>query len=323
MTLEAVGQSEQSDDQLAHRDAQGAAGQPCLRALRQQRLQPARRPGLHDRRARAAPGPAQIAVNKWTFLAATYDGGSLKLYVDGTQVSTVAVSGTIAPSSGLLKIGGNAIWGEWFNGLIDEIRIYNRALTAGEIQTDMNTPVVRTPSPPSTPAGLGTTGRTPEQHLGLVERIDRQRRRRRLWPLQERRPGRHRTDDVGDLHRTGLRNHVHHRSGRVRPGRKPLRSQRASAPPRQPVTRRLPSVQLTAPAANSTLSPGQSRSRLTHPTTRPSPASSSSSTGRTSVPRTPRLRTASAGTRLRWQTARTRSRPPRATRPRTSPPRAP
>jgi glucose/arabinose dehydrogenase/PKD repeat protein len=105
-------------------------------------------------------GPAQIAVNKWTFLAATYDGSSLKLYVDGTQVSTVAGSGTIATSSGLLKIGGNAIWGEWFNGLIDEIRIYNRALTAGEIQGDMNTPVVQDTSPPSTPAGLGTTGRT-------------------------------------------------------------------------------------------------------------------------------------------------------------------
>jgi hypothetical protein len=149
-------------------------------------------------------GPAQIAVNKWTFLAATYDGGSLKLYVDGTQVSTVAVSGTIAPSSGLLKIGGNAIWGEWFNGLIDEIRIYNRALTAGEIQTDMNTPVVQDTSPPSTPAGLGTTGgpRTASRSRGA---LDRQRRRRRLWPLQERGPDRHLTDDVGDL-RTGLRN---------------------------------------------------------------------------------------------------------------------
>ena len=36
-------------------------------------------------------------------------------------------------------IGGNTVWGEYFAGLIDEVRIYNRALSAAEIQTDMNT----------------------------------------------------------------------------------------------------------------------------------------------------------------------------------------
>jgi concanavalin A-like lectin/glucanase superfamily protein len=40
-----------------------------------------------------------------------------------------------------LKIGGNAIWGEWFAGLIDEVRIYNRALTPTQLQTDMATPI--------------------------------------------------------------------------------------------------------------------------------------------------------------------------------------
>jgi hypothetical protein len=41
-----------------------------------------------------------------------------------------------------LRIGGNAIWNnEFFAGLIDELRVYNRALSAAEIQTDMNTPV--------------------------------------------------------------------------------------------------------------------------------------------------------------------------------------
>ena len=33
------------------------------------------------------------------------------------------------------------MWGEYFNGLIDEVRVYNRALSLTEIQTDMNTPV--------------------------------------------------------------------------------------------------------------------------------------------------------------------------------------
>jgi hypothetical protein len=38
-----------------------------------------------------------------------------------------------------LRIGGNASFtGEFFKGLIDEVRVYNRALTAAEITADMN-----------------------------------------------------------------------------------------------------------------------------------------------------------------------------------------
>jgi hypothetical protein len=38
----------------------------------------------------------------------------------------------------VLRIGGNSLWGEYFEGRIDEVRIYNRALAATEIQADMN-----------------------------------------------------------------------------------------------------------------------------------------------------------------------------------------
>lgn len=40
------------------------------------------------------------------------------------------------------SIGGNTAYGEYFQGLIDEVRVYNRALSQTEIQTDMNTPLV-------------------------------------------------------------------------------------------------------------------------------------------------------------------------------------
>jgi hypothetical protein len=40
-----------------------------------------------------------------------------------------------------LRIGGNSVWGEYFAGLVDEVRIYSRSLSQTEIQTDMNTPV--------------------------------------------------------------------------------------------------------------------------------------------------------------------------------------
>ena len=47
----------------------------------------------------------------------------------------------MSASTGALRIGGNATWGEWFGGLIDDVRIYRRALSAAEIQTDMNAAV--------------------------------------------------------------------------------------------------------------------------------------------------------------------------------------
>ena len=41
-------------------------------------------------------------------------------------------------SANALTIGGNGVWSEWFAGLIDEVRIYNRALTQAEIQAGMS-----------------------------------------------------------------------------------------------------------------------------------------------------------------------------------------
>ncbi|HHW77300.1 MAG TPA: LamG domain-containing protein, partial [Xanthomonadaceae bacterium] len=47
----------------------------------------------------------------------------------------------ITVSSGRLMLGGNSVWGDYFKGRIDEVRLYNRALSATEIKTDMNTAV--------------------------------------------------------------------------------------------------------------------------------------------------------------------------------------
>ena len=65
----------------------------------------------------------------------------LALYVNAVQVGQLLQSGSILTSTGALRIGGNTIWSEWFAGLIDEVRIYNRALTQPQIQADMNTRV--------------------------------------------------------------------------------------------------------------------------------------------------------------------------------------
>jgi hypothetical protein len=89
---------------------------------------------------RTAEGPG-LAANVWTHLAGTYDGSMLRLYRNGVEVARKAQSGPIATSSGVLRIGGNSLWGEFFKGRIDEVRIYNRALSLSEIKADMNTSV--------------------------------------------------------------------------------------------------------------------------------------------------------------------------------------
>ena len=61
--------------------------------------------------------------------------------MNGTQVSSRAVTGAIRTTAQALRIGGNAIWNEWFQGRIDEVRVYNRALAAGDVQADMTRPV--------------------------------------------------------------------------------------------------------------------------------------------------------------------------------------
>jgi hypothetical protein len=86
-------------------------------------------------------GTSALPLNTWSHLAATYDGSTLRLYVNGTQVSSRAVTGAMRVTSGALRIGGNAVWNEWFAGRIDEVRVYNRALAAADIQADMDRPV--------------------------------------------------------------------------------------------------------------------------------------------------------------------------------------
>jgi hypothetical protein len=107
-------------------------------------------------------GAAALALGAWTHLATTYDGATLRLYVNGSLVSSRAQTGLIAVSGGALRIGGNnSFAGEFFTGLIDEVRVYNRALPQADIQADMAGGEVSEPpantSPVATADSLVTT----------------------------------------------------------------------------------------------------------------------------------------------------------------------
>jgi uncharacterized repeat protein (TIGR02543 family) len=80
-----------------------------------------------------------LAANTWYHLAATYDGERLRTYRNGVLVtSNTAPSGTPNTESATLKLGRHAAAAQYFNGTIDDVRIYNRALSQSEIQGDMN-----------------------------------------------------------------------------------------------------------------------------------------------------------------------------------------
>jgi hypothetical protein len=82
-----------------------------------------------------------LPLNTWSHVATTYDGTTLRLFINGTQVGSLAVAGPIAVGTGALSMGGNAVWGEWFRGRMDEVRVYSRALSATEIKADMAKPI--------------------------------------------------------------------------------------------------------------------------------------------------------------------------------------
>ena len=104
---------------------------------------------------RLVNGTTALPTGAWSHLAVTYGGGFLRLYLNGAQVAQLSQTGSIVTSASPLRIGGNSIWGEYFNGLIDEVRVYNRALSATEILGDMNRSVTPDVTPPT------VTARTP------------------------------------------------------------------------------------------------------------------------------------------------------------------
>ena len=98
--------------------------------------------GSHDGSAWdwAITGPTGVNDGKWHYCLFTFDQNvGMKMYVDGKLVGQSLVTGTLksAPTIpigiGYIAAGGNAYPGYQFAGIIDEVRLYNRALSPKEI----------------------------------------------------------------------------------------------------------------------------------------------------------------------------------------------
>jgi hypothetical protein len=93
-----------------------------------------------------ASGRSALPLDDWSHLAVTYDGSALRLFVDGSPVSRQGATGAVPRTESPLWIGGNQPFAEHFEGVIDEVRVFDRALDLGEMRDEMATPVHHDPS---------------------------------------------------------------------------------------------------------------------------------------------------------------------------------
>jgi hypothetical protein len=99
-------------------------------------------------------GNTQVPLSTWTYITVVRNGPTISFYVNGNLDATFGAAADANPfRSGIntVRIGGQnrGSVSRVFNGTIDEVRIYNQALTQAQIQADMNTPISTPTVPPS------------------------------------------------------------------------------------------------------------------------------------------------------------------------------
>lgn len=84
---------------------------------------------------------ATITPGNWYFVATTFDGTNQKIYLNGSLLQSFNAPGSISTNGNIIAIGSGGANGSGyrFNGFIDEVRVYNRTLSASEILNQYNT----------------------------------------------------------------------------------------------------------------------------------------------------------------------------------------
>lgn len=79
-----------------------------------------------------------VPVNTWTHVAATYNGSRLTVYIDGVAAGSMSITGTTCANDEPLAVGAKnapakGILEAFWDGQLDDVRVYNKALTAGQV----------------------------------------------------------------------------------------------------------------------------------------------------------------------------------------------
>ncbi len=81
---------------------------------------------------------APLPLNTWSHIAMTYDGTNLRAFVNGANTRTVAATGAIPTTNGILQLGKRVMNTETWIGQMDEMSVSNRSLTTAEIESIAN-----------------------------------------------------------------------------------------------------------------------------------------------------------------------------------------
>ncbi len=123
-------------------------------------------------------GATTLPTGEWSHVAATYDGAAMRLYINGILDASRPRIGSIAQDPAVpAAIGDQPQGGRNFDGLIDDFRIYLRALDESELSASMGTSVAAIGLPdaeaPDAPHGLNATlASDTETQLSWVESTD-------------------------------------------------------------------------------------------------------------------------------------------------------
>ena len=84
------------------------------------------------------PNSVNLLANTWYHLLGTYNGSNLKIYTNGVETGSIALTGSLVQNNNSVEIGASTTQAYDYDGSIAEVRIYNRALSATEVSQNFN-----------------------------------------------------------------------------------------------------------------------------------------------------------------------------------------
>jgi hypothetical protein len=85
-----------------------------------------------------APAASYVNTSDWFFIVGTFTSGDRRMYINGVQVASDTLAGTLATNASGMTIGSYNTGGYYYNGDIGLVRVYTKVLTPTEVRQNFN-----------------------------------------------------------------------------------------------------------------------------------------------------------------------------------------